>query len=165
MRFTRRFALFGMLATALSACASKFQSYSGPEVTRVIVLKEKRKMYLLHGNKALRSYDIALGFAPAGDKKVEGDGRTPEGHYRVDRRNPDSRFHLSIGIDYPNRQDIAEAKALGEDPGGDIFIHGEGTLVSKLKPDWTWGCVAISNDEMEEVYAMVPNGTFVSIFK
>ena len=129
------------------------------------MLKEKRKMYLLHGNKALRSYDIALGFAPAGDKKVEGDGRTPEGHYRVDRRNPDSRFHLSIGIDYPNRQDIAEAKALGEDPGGDIFIHGEGTLVSKLKPDWTWGCVAISNDEMEEVYAMVPNGTFVSIFK
>jgi len=165
MRFTRRFALFGMLATALSACASKFRSYSGPEVTRVIVLKEKRKMYLLHGNKALRSYDIALGFAPAGDKKVEGDGRTPEGHYRVDRRNPDSRFHLSIGIDYPNRQDIAEAKALGEDPGGDIFIHGEGTLISKLKPDWTWGCVAISNDEMEEVYAMVPNGTFVSIFK
>lgn len=165
MRFTRRFALFGMLATALSACASKFRSYSGPEVTRVIVLKEKRKMYLLHGNTALRSYDIALGFAPAGDKKVEGDGRTPEGHYRVDRRNPDSRFHLSIGIDYPNRQDIAEAKALGEDPGGDIFIHGEGTLVSKLKPDWTWGCVAISNDEMEEVYAMVPNGTFVSIFK
>ncbi|WP_299749607.1 L,D-transpeptidase family protein [uncultured Boseongicola sp.] len=165
MRFTRRFALFGMLATALSACASKFQSYSGPEVTRVIVLKEKRKMYLLHGNKALRSYDIALGFAPAGDKKVEGDGRTPEGHYRVDRRNPDSRFHLSIGIDYPNRHDIAEAKALGEDPGGDIFIHGEGTLISKPKPDWTWGCVAISNDEMEEVYAMVPNGTFVSIFK
>ena len=165
MHLTRRFALFGMLAITLSACASKFRTYSGPEVTRVVVLKEQRKMYLLNGNRALKSYDIALGFAPEGDKKVEGDGKTPEGHYRIDRRNPDSRFHLSLGISYPNRRDVAEAKALGQEPGGDIFIHGEGTLLSKLKPDWTWGCIAVKNDEMEEIYSMVATGTIISIHK
>jgi len=122
-------------------------------------------MYLLNGNRALKSYDIALGFAPDGDKIVEGDGKTPEGHYHIDRRNPDSRFHLSLGISYPNRRDVAAAKALGKDPGGDIFIHGEGTLASKLKPDWTWGCIAVTNKEMEEVYAMVRTGTIISIFR
>lgn len=122
-------------------------------------------MYLLNGNRALKSYDIALGFAPDGDKTVEGDGKTPEGHYHIDRRNPDSRFHLSLGISYPNRRDVAAAKALGKDPGGDIFIHGEGTLASKLKPDWTWGCIAVTNKEMEEVYAMVRTGTIISIFR
>ncbi len=165
MQFSRRFALFGLMAAALSACASKFRTYKGPEVTRVVVLKESRKMYLLNGAKALRSYDIGLGFAPAGDKKVEGDGKTPEGHYLIDRRNPNSRFHLSIGIDYPRAGDVAEARALGQEPGGDIFIHGEGTLVSRLKPDWTWGCIAVSNDEIEEIYSMVNDGTIVSIFK
>lgn len=165
MQFTRRFALFGILATALSACASKFRTYTGPEVTRVVVLKEQRKMYLLHGNRALKSYDIALGFEPAGHKKIEGDGKTPEGHYLIDRRNPDSRFHLSLGISYPNQRDVADARALGKEPGGDIFIHGEGTLVSRLKPDWTWGCIAVTNKEMEEVYAMVRTGTTISIFK
>lgn len=163
MNLTRRFALFGALATALSACASKFQRYTGPEVTRIVVLKEKRKMYLLHGNHALKSYDIALGFAPVGDKKVEGDGKTPVGHYRIDRRNPNSRFHLSLGISYPNRRDVAEARALGQDPGGDIFIHGEGTFLSRLKPDWTWGCIAVTNEEMEEIYSMVATGTIISI--
>ena len=122
-------------------------------------------MYLLHGNRALKSYDIALGFAPVGDKKVEGDGKTPEGHYRIDRRNPNSRFHLSLGISYPNRRDVAEAKAKGQQPGGDIFIHGQGTLVSRLKPDWTWGCIAVTNDEMEEIYSMVATGTIISIHK
>ncbi len=165
MRTTRRFALFGLLTAALSACGSKLRNYRGPDVTRVVVLKEKRKMYLLNGNRALRSYDIDLGFAPTGDKKLEGDGKTPEGHYRIDRRNPNSRFHLSIGIDYPNARDVAEARALGQEPGGDIFIHGEGTAVSRLKPDWTWGCIAVKNDEIEEIYAMVRDGTVVSIFR
>ena len=165
MQFSRRFALFGLLATALSACASKFRTYNGPAVTRVVVLKEQRKMYLLHGNQSLRSYDIALGFAPVGDKQVEGDGKTPEGHYLIDRRNPDSRFHLSIGIDYPRAKDIEEAKVLGQEPGGDIFIHGEGTFVSRLRPDWTWGCIAVTNDEIEEVYSMVRDGTVVSIYR
>lgn len=165
MFITRRFALFGLMASALSACSSKFRTYTGPEVTRVAVFKERRRMYLLSGNRALRSYDIALGFEPIGDKKVEGDGKTPEGHYLINRRNPYSRFHLSLGIDYPRARDVAEARALGKDPGGDIFIHGRGTLVSRLKPDWTWGCIAVTNDEMEEIYAMVRNGTIISIYK
>lgn len=121
-------------------------------------------MYLLNGQRALRSYDIDLGFAPIGDKKVEGDGKTPEGHYLVNRRNPNSRFHLSLGIDYPRAKDVAEARALGKEPGGDIFIHGQGTITGILRPDWTWGCIAVTNDEIEEVYAMVRDGTIVSIY-
>jgi len=81
-------------------------------------------MYLMHGDQVLKSYRIDLGFAPEGDKKFEGDGRTPEGEYIIDRRNPESRFYLSLGISYPSEEDIAEARALGRDPGGDIFIHG-----------------------------------------
>lgn len=122
-------------------------------------------MYLFHGNQVLRAYDIDLGFAPAGDKQVEGDGKTPEGEYLIDRRNPDSKYHLSVGIDYPNLDDVAEAQALGQSAGGDIFIHGEGTLKSILRPDWTWGCIAVTNDEIEEIYSMVGDGTPISIFK
>jgi murein L,D-transpeptidase YafK len=122
-------------------------------------------MYLFHGSQVLRAYDIDLGFAPAGDKKVEGDGKTPEGEYRIDRRNPDSKYHLSVGIDYPNLDDVAEAHALGQSPGGDIFIHGQGTLTSRLRSDWTWGCIAVTNDEIEEIYSMVGDGTPISIYK
>ena len=122
-------------------------------------------MYLLHEGRALKKYVIDLGFAPDGDKKISGDGKTPEGHYIIDRRNPKSQFHLSLGISYPSERDIAEAKALGHDPGGDIFIHGRGSLISRLRPDWTWGCIAVENEEMEEIYAMVRTGTPISIFQ
>ena len=81
-------------------------------------------MYLFHHDKVLKDYEIDLGFSPIGDKYYEGDGKTPEGTYIIDRRNPTSKFHLSIGISYPNAQDRAEAAALGKPPGGDIFIHG-----------------------------------------
>lgn len=157
--------LAAVVIAALSGCASKFRSYYGPEVTRVVVYKQMRRMYLLHDNTVLRSYRIGLGFAPNGDKQISGDGRTPEGHYLIDRRNPDSKYHLSIGIDYPNEADIAEAEALGKDPGGDIFIHGQGRGFSFLIPDWTWGCIAVTNDEIEEIYAMVRDGTPISIYK
>ncbi|SPJ23143.1 L,D-transpeptidase family protein [Palleronia abyssalis] len=151
----------------LSACGptSKFLTYDGPEVTRVLVFKEERKMYLLNGTKVLEDYDIGLGFAPTGDKKIEGDGRTPEGHYLIDKRNPNSRFHLSIGVSYPNADDIAEAKRLGKPPGGDIFIHGRGPTYRKDAPDdWTWGCIAVTDREVEKIYAMVKNGTPISIY-
>ena len=163
MSLTRRTVLGGIAASALTGCGSKFLSYDGPAVTRVIVFKKQRRMLLLNGSRALKTYRVALGFAPVGDKKIAGDGKTPEGHYRVDRRNPDSRFHLSVGIDYPNEHDIAEAEALGQDPGGDIFIHGRGDLTNLLY-DWTWGCIAVTNREIEEVYAMVRDGTPVSIY-
>ena len=146
----------------LTGCSTKFKTYNGPEVTRVVVLKSKRQMFLLHNKQVLKGYNIELGFEPNGDKKIEGDGKTPEGLYTIDRRNPDSLFHLSLGIDYPSERDIAEAKRLGKKPGGDIFIHGRGLL--PRGPDWTWGCIAVSNDEMEDIYAMVQDGTPIAIY-
>jgi len=156
-----------LVVLALSACSSsKFISYNGPEVTRVIVLKERRKMYLLSGETVLKSYEFELGFAPVGDKKIEGDGRTPEGRYYVDRRNPNSSFYLSVGINYPNARDIAEARALGKSPGGDIFFHGAPNInpLKAKQDDWTAGCIAITNREMRDFYAMVGNGTVVDIY-
>ncbi len=151
-----------VLAIGLSACStSKFKTYHGPEVTRVIVNKGNREMFLLHDDAVLKQYDIDLGFTPSGDKEEEGDGRTPEGEYLIDRRNPNSSFHLSIGINYPNEQDIDQAKAAGVDPGGDIFIHG--TPTNPFGPDWTAGCISVSNKEIEDIYAMVNDGTPVVI--
>lgn len=153
------------LVTGLSGCASKFRHYDGPEVTRVVVFKSSRRLYLFHHDQALKGYVIDLGFSPVGDKLVEGDGRTPIGEYLIDRRNPDSEFHLSIGINYPRPEDIEEAKLLGMSPGGDIFIHGQGKRARKRGPDWTAGCIAVTNDEIEEIYAMVRDGTPISIYE
>ena len=111
----------------------------------------------------MTGYNIHLGFAPEGHKQFEGDGKTPEGLYRIDRRNPNSDFHLSLGISYPNVKDFAAAKAQGKSPGGDIFIHGQKSRFRKDKPDWTWGCIAVTNDEIEEIYAMVKNDTLIKI--
>ncbi|MGR3761233.1 L,D-transpeptidase family protein [Roseobacteraceae bacterium NS-SX3] len=162
---------FGAAASlALAGCGggSKFKHYSGPQVTSVVVNKGARKLYLLNGQTLLREFKVDLGFAPLGDKRVEGDGRTPEGTYFIDRRNPNSRYHLSVGISYPNDQDIAEAAALGKRPGGDIFIHGQPVNEKERKraarvSDWTAGCIAVKNDEIEEIYAMVPDGTVISL--
>lgn len=147
----------------LAGCGSKFRSYSGPEVTQILVYKSQRKMYLLHGQTAIRTYRIGLGGNPVGDKKIEGDGKTPEGLYYIDRRNPNSAYHLSIGISYPNAADRAEAEALGKKPGGDIFIHGRAKKNKGRGKDWTAGCIAIKDGEMEEVYSMVRVGTPILI--
>ena len=153
------------LVVGLSACSSKFKTYNGPEVTRVVVLKERRIMQLYHHDKVLEQYDIDLGFAPTGDKVIKGDGKTPEGRYFIDRRNPNSRFHLSLGISYPNANDRAEARALGKSPGGDIFIHGTSKLFRRDRgTDWTWGCISVSDREIEWIYAMVRNGTVIDIY-
>lgn len=164
MTMTRRAALLGGAAT-LAGCAgnSRFRSYNGPEVTRVVVDKGNRDMFLLHHRKVLERYKVHLGFAPAGHKQIEGDGRTPEGHYLIDRRNPNSAFHLSIGISYPNERDIAFASEMGQPPGGDIFIHGEPNAFAVSRRDWTAGCIAVTNREMEDVYAMVRNGTPITL--
>jgi len=165
----RHFMLTATALAGLAACGapSKFRRYDGPEVTRVEVHKADRRMYLLHERRVLRKFDIALGFDPLGHKRFEGDGRTPEGAYLIDRRNPDSRFHLSVGISYPNTQDIAVAQAAGRKPGGDIFIHGENgyrQLNHHRGPDWTDGCIAVTDPEMEDIYAMVRDGTMIAIF-
>jgi murein L,D-transpeptidase YafK len=129
----------------------------------VVVNKADRRMYLFHDRTVLRGYDIHLGFAPEGHKQFEGDGKTPEGLYRIDRRNPNSDYHLSLGISYPNVKDYAAAKAVGKSPGGDIFIHGQKSPYRKDAPDWTWGCIAVTNPEMEEIYAMVKDNTLIQL--
>ena len=155
-----------LLAFGLSACSSsKFRTYNGPEVTQVLVDKGDRRMYLLHNTKVLESYDIGLGFQPVGHKQFEGDGRTPEGIYFIDRRNPNSDYHLSLGISYPEPSDELVAQEAGLSPGGDIFIHGgppEGRGIDP-RSDWTWGCIAVTDREMEDVYAMVRDGTPILI--
>lgn len=161
MWFIRVLALIA-LAFGLSACGTKFKTYNGPEVTSVQVHKGERKMYLLHNDKVLKKYDVALGFTPIGHKNFEGDGRTPEGTYRINRRNPNSEFHLSLGISYPNADDRAFAAANGKPPGGDIFIHGWSRRPIKQR-DWTAGCIAVKDREIETIYAMVKDGTVINI--
>lgn len=163
--FSRRSTLFLLLATGVTAACErpKFIEYAGPDVTRIEVHKARRRMYLLHHDQVLRGYDIELGFAPEGHKTQEGDGRTPEGRYYIDRRNPNSAFYLSVGISYPNAADRAQAKARGVSPGGDIFIHGTPTAFRGQK-DWTAGCIAVTDREMREIYAMVKMRTVVDIF-
>ena len=152
-------------AAALAGCGrSKFYDYRGPAVSHVVVQKAARRMHLISGQTVLRSYGVQLGFTADGPKRQRGDGRTPEGHYRIDRRNPNSAFFLSVGIDYPNAQDRAWAEVQGIDPGGDIFVHGHGDERRGRSHDWTAGCVAVTNREMRDVYAMVRNGTPISIY-
>ena len=97
-------------------------------------------------------------------KQIKGDGRTPEGNYYIDRKNPNSQFYLSVGISYPNAEDRAYAKSIGKSPGGDIFIHGKPVKYKNDGRDWTAGCISISNAEMRDVYAMIRTGTPISIF-
>jgi murein L,D-transpeptidase YafK len=129
---------------------------------RIVVDKARRQMLLLRGESILRSYRIALGREPIGHKFCEGDGRTPEGRYTIDRRNPKSKYHLSLHISYPNAGDVARAQAAGVDPGGDIMIHG---LKDGMPApgDWTQGCIAITNEEMDEVWNLVADGTPIEI--
>lgn len=167
----RVFGVGAMATLGLSACSTtgpRFLAYDGPEVTSVVVNKGARKLYLLNYEEVLKEYNVDLGFAPVGDKKIEGDGKTPEGTYVIDRRNPNSRYYLSVGISYPNKQDIAEARAMGKEPGGDIFIHGQPNSRKELRrarktPDWTAGCIAIQNAEIAEIYAMVRDGTVITL--
>ena len=150
-------------ALGLSGCASKFLRYNGPEVTSIQVHKAERKMYLLHNGQVLESYDIALGFAPIGHKQFEGDGKTPEGAYVISHRNPKSEYHLSLGISYPNDAD-REFAALAEKPtGGDIFIHGHSYFRGKNKGDWTAGCIAVTDREVEVIYSMIKPGTVIHL--
>jgi murein L,D-transpeptidase YafK len=120
-------------------------------------------MHLLAGESVLRSYRIALGREPAGHKRCEGDGRTPEGRYTIDRRNPNSRYHLSLHISYPNSADRERAQSQGLDPGGDIMIHGLKPGVDHPASDWTEGCIAVTDAEMDEIWRMVADGTPVEI--
>ena len=132
-------------------------------VTSIVIKKGARRMYLFENQRLIKSYRVGLGYSPVGDKKVEGDGKTPEGLYYIDRKNPKSRYFLSLGISYPNTGDIAEAEALGKPPGGDIFIHGQDRKPHYFKLDWTAGCISVRNEEMYEIYQNVRIGTPILI--
>jgi murein L,D-transpeptidase YafK len=135
-------------------------------IDHILIEKSHRRLTAsLQGQQVLQ-FEIALGFAPIGDKTQEGDGKTPEGLFKIDRRNPNSSYHLSLGIDYPQPDDRARAAAQGLDPGGDIFIHGQPNALSNLitlPGDWTAGCIAVSNTEMEELWRLAALGTVVEI--
>ena len=138
---------------------------AGP-IDRILVEKAERRMTLFREGAALRVYPVSLGFAPEGDKERQGDGRTPEGVFRIDRKNPQSRFHLSLGLDYPQHEDLVRARAGGYDPGGDIFIHGQPRGVTgalRIPRDWTAGCIAVSNAVMDEIWAHVAVGAVVEV--
>ncbi|MGB7373656.1 L,D-transpeptidase family protein [Pontixanthobacter sp.] len=136
----------------------------------VLVDKSDRTLTLYYGGALVKTYrNIGFGDAPAGHKRFEGDERTPEGRYIIDARNPDSAYHLSLRISYPNAQDRAFAQAAGGDPGGNIFIHGQPNVMRDLGPDariagdWTNGCIAVSNAEITELWNAIPDGTQIHI--
>lgn len=137
-----------------------------PDLIRVD--KSERRMELLRGGEVVRSYRVSLGPNPVGHKQKEGDGRTPEGRYLIDWRNPRSRFHRSLHISYPNAQDRRAARMRGESPGGSIMIHGLPNGWGWAAPffaawDWTDGCIAVSDPEMNEIWRAVGDGTPIEI--
>lgn len=135
-------------------------------IDRILIEKADRRMRVYQQGRLVRDYRIALGFQPEGDKSRQGDGKTPEGMFKVDRRNDQSKFHLSIGLDYPQAEDRAAARAGGYDPGGDIFIHGQPNQIEdgfRVKGDWTDGCIALDNHQIAELFAATRIGTEVEI--
>jgi murein L,D-transpeptidase YafK len=164
---TRRAALALTGGALLAGCAAQPPApavISRARADHVVVGKSSRSMYLMRNGTAFRKYRVALGFAPDGHKTRDSDGRTPEGQYWIDRRNPRSAFFLSLGISYPNEADVARARMMGVNPGGNIFIHGEPNDGRFARgTDWTAGCIAVSNQEMEEVWATVPTGIPITI--
>ncbi|MCF6272293.1 MAG: L,D-transpeptidase family protein [Rhodobacteraceae bacterium] len=158
MKLTRRTLL---AAAAISGIAAQVRANTDT-ADMIVVFKKSRRLVLYNNGRPIRDYRIGLGWAPEGDKSFEGDGRTPEGSYYINRRNPESAYHLSLGISYPDPNQIASARADARDPGGDIFIHG-GQGRRKQRGDWTAGCIAVSNREIEEIWELVPNGALVVI--
>jgi murein L,D-transpeptidase YafK len=137
-------------------------------VTHVLVMKGERRMQIMSGDAVVRTYSIALGGSPVGHKEKEGDERTPEGRYVLDWRNDKSGYHRSIHVSYPNEADTERARNAGEDPGGMIMIHGQRNYLGWFSPvtqwfDWTNGCIAVTNAEMDEIWAIVENGTPIEI--
>jgi tetratricopeptide (TPR) repeat protein len=144
-----------------------FVIQNGP-ADKILIEKEERLLTLISKDKVLKTYKIALGGNPNGPKERQGDNKTPEGTYIIDSRNKDSRYHLSLHISYPNKKDKKRAKELGVSPGGDIMIHGIKNGFSWIgnfhtERDWTNGCIAVTDEEIEEIDKLVPNGTIVEI--
>lgn len=137
-------------------------------VDKILIEKKERRLMLISKGEVLKTYKIALGGNPNGPKERQGDNKTPEGTYVIDSRNKDSRYHLSLHISYPNERDKKRAKELGASPGGNIMIHGikngfSWVGDSHTEVDWTKGCIAVTDEEIEEIEKVAPNGTIVEI--
>jgi murein L,D-transpeptidase YafK len=138
------------------------------KIDKIIVRKNDRIMEVYSGGEVIKTYTVSLGRNPVGDKQSEGDKRTPEGHYRVISKNPDSQYHKNLGISYPDNNDIAEAEKNNVKPGGEIKIHGIRNgfgFIGKFQrlTDWTAGCIALTDEEVDELYARVEIGTPIII--
>ena len=169
IRCSRR-VVFIALALCVSSRIAANKSITAPKgrADRIVVEKAARKMTIYQAGRAIGSYKIALGRHPTGAKEREGDNRTPEGIYRIDFRNAGSAYHRSLHVSYPNPSDQARGKAGGYNPGGAIMIHGLPKKWAWLGSfhrlrDWTRGCIAVTNAEMDEIWGMVPDGTIIEI--
>jgi len=156
-----------LMASGLNALAAQ-PLQEGTKSDLIVVEKAKRVLTAFSNGKVLRTYRVALGRSPVGAKECEGDNRTPEGEFIIDSRLEKSGYHRALHISYPKPSDIARAKAGGYQPGGAIMIHGIkngfGWLGSlHTKSDWTRGCIAVTNPEIEELWRIAPNGTRVQI--
>ena len=175
----RRLIIAGAVAlTALVAVATwDYLKFSGrflapitpvERANAILVEKQKRQMTLLRDGTPFKTYAVSLGKDPIGHKREEGDGRTPEGSYKIDSKNERSRFHLALHISYPETADKEQARQRGVSPGGDIMIHGLPNGLGWLRRwhlarDWTDGCIAVTNAEIEEIWASVAVGTTIEI--
>ena len=157
-----------LLCLVMPCFASETRLAENIKADRVVVMKQNRTLTLMSHGKELKTYKISLGGDPVGPKTRQGDHKTPEGIYVLDRRNAQSRFYRAIHISYPNAQDRERAKSLGVSPGGDVFVHslpnGFGWIGrgQRLK-DWTDGCVAVTDEEMDEIWRAVSDGTVIEI--
>ena len=171
-RFALRFGP-GLVLAILVAAVTAANVYSqvlasNTRADRVLVVKAEHKLTLYAGKEVLKMYVVALGRGPAGNKTQQGGHKTPEGNYILDRHNPNSRFYRSIHVSYPTAEQIAAARQRGVSPGGDIFIHGLPNGLGWLgrlhrRIDWTDGCIAVTDEEMDEIWRAVPDGTPIEI--
>ena len=167
-----RMQYFCILVVGLALLVGDAQTHHAsaglPPVELVVIYKGRQTMELLAGNQVVRAYQVALGRNPLGHKERAGDFRTPEGSYTIDLHKRNSRFYKSLHISYPNRQDRAAAKNQGRSPGGDIMIHGlpkgfEDLADVHFLRNWTKGCIAVNNAEMDEIWQLVADGTPIVI--
>ncbi|MBL6990520.1 MAG: L,D-transpeptidase family protein [Bacteriovoracaceae bacterium] len=171
-----------LLILFIGGAAIASNPYNYPKATKVIIVKNKRRLYLVHHSMVYKEYKISLGQNPLGHKQMEGDSKTPEGEYRIDWRNSSSKYHLSLHISYPNEQDKKNANTKGVSPGGNIMIHGLPNDLGILSEfldnydlddewikkvihlfDWTQGCIAVNDEDIEQIWELVPDGTPIFI--
>ena len=166
-----------ILITAAALCIAGvliYNVYPEPKlpaaatIDSLVVYKSKKQLLAYSTGKLMKTYQISLGASPQGHKAYEGDQKTPEGRYTINAKNAKSGYHKNLGVSYPNEQDIAHAKTLGKAPGGDIKIHGLRNGVGAIHKlqrlyNWTNGCMALTNDEIDELYASVKLGTPINI--